>query len=113
MEAKATAPTHGMRPTKPPSRPDEEAARLGEAIYDRDIRHQVEPEHVGEIVAIDVDTGHWAIGENVLAATDHLWEKHPDAYDTWCIRIGYRALRNFGGGVGVGLSDQRLRHSSL
>ncbi len=98
MDAKAKPPVHRARPTGPPSRPDDEAARLGEGFYERDIRHQVEPEHDGEIAAIDVDSGHWAIGDSITAATDRLWEKHPDAHDTWCVRVGYQALRSFGGG---------------
>ena len=32
-------------------------------IFERDIRAQVEADHDGEIVAIDVDSGEWAIGE--------------------------------------------------
>ena len=38
-------------------RPKEETARLGDEIYERDIRRQVEAEHHGDIVAIDVDSG--------------------------------------------------------
>lgn len=98
MDAKAKAPVNRPGPTKPPLRPDDEAARLGEEIYERDIRHQVEPEHDGEIVAIDLDSGHWAIGDSITAATDRLWEKHPEAHDTWCVRVGYRAVHSFGGG---------------
>ena len=37
--------------------PNKEVARLGKAIYEQDIRHQVEDVHHGEIVAIDVDSG--------------------------------------------------------
>ena len=85
------------RPTKPPSRPKEETARLGKEIYESNIRHLVEANHHGEIVAIDVETARWAIGDNVIAATDHLWEHSPDAYDIWCLRIGHKALYHFGG----------------
>ena len=41
-----------------PTRPKEEVARLGKDIYERDIRSKVEDAHHGEIVAIDVDSGH-------------------------------------------------------
>ena len=41
-------------------RPTEETARLGEAIYERDICAQVEADHDGEHVAIDVNSGCWA-----------------------------------------------------
>ena len=34
----------------------QEAERLGDEIYERNIRTQVEPAHNGEIVAIDIET---------------------------------------------------------
>lgn len=89
--------TQRKRPSTPPDRPKEETARLGEEIYERDIRSQVEADHHGEVVAIDVESGNWAIGDNVIAATDRLWDQHPAAYDIWCLRVGYRALHHFGG----------------
>ena len=80
-----------------PTRPTEEIARLGKEIYERDIRSKVEPDHHGKVVAIDVDTGHWAIGDNVIAATDRLREKRPGAVNVLCERAGHRALYRFGG----------------
>ena len=79
-------------------RPREETARLGREIYERDIRRQVEADHHGEIVAIDVDSGAWAVGDTVIAATDLLRAQRPDVADVWSERIGYRALRSFGAG---------------
>ena len=43
--------------TTPTRRPREDAVRLGKEIYERDIRPQVEADHFGEVVAIDVETG--------------------------------------------------------
>ncbi len=97
-DAETPASAHRARPTMPPSRPKEETARLGDEIYERDIRPQVEEKHFGEVVAIDVDSGSWAIGEDEIAATDRLHTQCPDAYDVWCLRVGYRALYSFGGG---------------
>ena len=37
----------------------DEVARLGNEVYERDIRAQVEAEHHGEIIAIDVESGCW------------------------------------------------------
>ncbi|MDE2640000.1 MAG: hypothetical protein OXI03_05385 [Chloroflexota bacterium] len=79
------------------TRPQDEIARLGDEIYERDVRAQVEADHHGEVVAIDVESGHWAIGDNVIAATDRLRAQHPDAVDVWLLRVGYRALHHFGG----------------
>ena len=97
-DADTPAPTQPTRHTTPPSRPKDETARLGKEIYERDIRRQVEADHDGKIVAIDVASGRWAIGGEVLEAVDRLQEQWPDAYDIWCERVGYRALASFGGG---------------
>lgn len=78
-------------------RSPEEAGRIGDAIYEREIRTQVETTHHGKIVSIDIDSGDYAVGNSVIAATDRLRERHPDA-DVWSIRIGYGVLRQFGGG---------------
>ena len=78
-------------------RPSEEIARLGDEIYERDIRQEVEGDHHGAVVAIDVESGIWAIGDTVIAARDHLRTKCPDAIDVWLLRVGHRALHCFGG----------------
>ena len=83
--------------TAPTRRPREETARLGKEIYERDILPQVEDAHHGEVVAIDVDSGSWALGEEVLEAVDHLRAQRPQAINVLLERVGYRALDNFGG----------------
>lgn len=85
-------------PTPPaPTLPKEEIARLGKDIYERDIRRQVEADHAGEIVAIDVGSGNYALGKNAIAASEGLRELHPDA-QVWLMRVGHRTLYHFGGG---------------
>ena len=81
----------------PVHRSPEETGRLGDEIYERDIRPQVEVNHFGKIVAIDVDSGDYAIGDSVIAAAKRLRERRPDA-DVWSLRVGYGVLRHFGGG---------------
>ena len=83
--------------TMPVRRSAEETARLGRKIYQQDILPLVEAEHHGEVVAIDVDTGNWAIGANVIIATDRLREKRLDAINVLSERVGYPALYRFGG----------------
>ncbi|MXW36085.1 MAG: hypothetical protein F4X26_04980 [Chloroflexi bacterium] len=78
-------------------RPSDEIARLGDEIYERDIRREVEADHHGEVVAIDVESATWAIGETVIVARDLLRSKRPDAIDVWLLRVGHRALHHFGG----------------
>ena len=80
-----------------PLGPREETARLGKEIYQRDIRPQVEADHHGEVVAIDVETGSWAIDKDEIVATDLLRAKQPDANDVWMERVGFRAMYSFGG----------------
>lgn len=80
-----------------PTLSKEETARLGKQTYQREIRRQVEANHVGEVVAIDVDTGIWAIGHDVLEAVDRLREQSPEAVNVWSERVGYRAMAGFGG----------------
>ncbi len=79
-------------------RPKEETARLGDEIYRRDVKAQVESGHDGDYVAIDVESGIWAIGESELAASDLLLGQCPDAIDVWLLRVGYRAVASIGGG---------------
>ncbi len=81
-----------------PTRPKAEIARLGDEIYERDIRLKVETDHYGEIVAIDVDSGNWAIGDSILEAVERLRSRRPDAIDVWSLRVGRRAVYHFGGG---------------
>ncbi len=78
-------------------RPAKETARLGEAIYERDIRSQVESAHHGAIVAIDIDSGDWAVADTVLGAAERLREQRPEATDVWSVRVGHRAVYSFAG----------------
>ena len=77
-------------------RPKEETARLGGEIYEKDIRGQVETDHHGKVIAIDVDSGDYAIADTASGAAKHLREQRPDA-SVWLMRVGYRTLRHFGG----------------
>ncbi len=96
-EARIPADAQGDSVAAPPRRPREETARLGDEIYERDIRTQVEADHHGEYVAIDVDSGTWAISDDLRAASKRLRKLRPGAVDVWLLRVGYRALHHFGG----------------
>lgn len=89
-------PTQASGPTNTPTRPLEELAQLGKEIYERDIQQLVEADHFGEYVAIDVETGDWAIANNESDAADRLRAMRPGAVDVLMERIGHRALRSFG-----------------
>ena len=79
-------------------RPSEEIARLGDRIYERDIRRAVEDAHDGAFVAIDVESGSWALAGSELDAAERLRERQPDAINVWLLRVGYRAIASIGGG---------------
>ena len=81
-----------------PRRPREETARLGKEMYEYNIRPQLEADHHGEIVAIDVDSGKWAVADGEVVAVNRLRELRPGAINVLCERVGYRALRSFGAG---------------
>ncbi|MDE0039364.1 MAG: hypothetical protein OXU77_17690 [Gammaproteobacteria bacterium] len=86
-----------QQPLARPRRPKEETARLGDEIYERVIKARVEADHHGEFVSIDVESGSWAISDDLLTAAKRLREQRPDAIDVWSVRVGHRALHHFGG----------------
>lgn len=73
----------------------EELAQRGQELYESSIRHQVEANNDGKIVAIDIETGDFEVSEDTLIASDRLLERNPDA-QTWFIRIGHRGVHRFG-----------------
>lgn len=88
-----------------PSREPAETGRLAREIYVRDIRHKVEPEHVGKYVAIDVDSGLWAMGKEPMEARSKLGDMRPEAIDVFMEWVGYEAA------VGLGGSPRRTNWS--
>jgi hypothetical protein len=74
----------------------EEFAQRGDALYDSEVRSQVEEGNHGKIVAIDLETGDFEVDASEIAACDRLEARHPDA-QIWIVRIGSRHVRRFGG----------------
>jgi hypothetical protein len=73
----------------------EELAQRGQALYEAEIRQRVEAGNEGKIVAIDIETGEFEVDENLVPATNRLFERLPEA-QPWVIRIGHRAVDHFG-----------------
>ena len=96
--------THARTPAR--RRPREETARLGRDIYERKIRRQVEADHHGDIVAIDVESGDWAIADSVTDARERLRAMRPHAVNVLFERVGYQAVYTFGGGMSL----RRIEH---
>ena len=89
--------THAEAPARK-RKPRKEAVRLGKEIYQRDILPQVVAHHFGEYVAIDVETGDWAVADTTRVVVERLRAQRPNAIDVLCERVGYRTLRSFGAG---------------
>jgi hypothetical protein len=78
----------------------EEVAQRGEAIYERQIRARVEPEHRGQFVVIDIETGDYELDADDLVATKRALAKRSEAV-LYGLRIGSPAAYRLGGGVTV------------
>ncbi len=74
----------------------EEFAQRGDALYESEVRAQVEEGNHGKIVAIDLETGAFEVDASEIAACDRLEARHPEA-QVWMVRIGSRHVRRFGG----------------
>ncbi len=73
----------------------EEFARLGDQIYESQIRSQVEADNHGKIVAIDIETGAFELAKDTITACDRLLERYPNA-QIWRVRIGHKSVHRFG-----------------
>ncbi len=73
----------------------EEFARRGNEMCESQIRSQVEENNHGKIVAIDIETGAYEVADNIVNATDRLFDRYPDAQPL-VILIWHRAVFRFG-----------------
>jgi hypothetical protein len=73
----------------------EEFAQRGDALYESEIRQQVEEGNHGKIVAIDIETGAFELADAPRIAVDRLYDRYPDA-QPWVIRIGHRSVFRIG-----------------
>lgn len=74
----------------------DEIARLGDAIYDRDVLPRMTPADTGLIVAIDVESGAYVIDPDQLTAAHRVLAEKPEA-QLWFRRVGFRCVHHFGG----------------
>ena len=76
---------------------DEEITQRGKELYDSQIRSQVEtPENIGKIVSINIETGEYEIGDDLIVTSLKLRSKQSDAA-LWSERIGFNAVYAVGG----------------
>ena len=72
-----------------------QSAERGQALYDAQIRAQVEGEHHGKFLILDVNTGDYEIDAEDLAACHRLLERRPNAV-LFGVRVGHRAAYRLG-----------------
>jgi hypothetical protein len=77
-----------------------EVVDRGSRIYRERLKSLLEPEHVGEYLVIDVETGDYEVDVDHLAASDRAAAKRPGA-PLFAMRVGYPTL----GRIGVRRSD--------
>ncbi|MBI3822800.1 MAG: hypothetical protein HY289_08990 [Planctomycetes bacterium] len=75
----------------------DEIAERGTELYETRIRALVEAGNVGRYLAIDIETGDYAVADHRYDACMELKGKNPDA-QIWGLRIGHVAAASFGGG---------------
>lgn len=68
-----------MSPATRPARSPEELARLGDEVFDRQVRPLLRPEDDGKFVAIDVASGEYEVDEDDYAAVIRLRARVPAA----------------------------------
>jgi hypothetical protein len=79
-----------------PNLSGEEITRQGKALYKR-LRTQIETEeNLGKLIAVNVETGDYEIGDDLIVLSRHLQAKQSDA-PIWAGRIGFNAVYLIGG----------------
>jgi hypothetical protein len=74
----------------------EEIVRRGQALYEQQIRANVEARHKGAFLVLDIDTGEYEIDVSEVAALKRAKAKNPDAA-LYILRVGYPAAYRVGG----------------
>jgi hypothetical protein len=74
----------------------EEIARRGNAIYRRDIRDKVMPQHKGKFLVLDIESGDYEIDSDDLSAEEILRARRPDGV-LFGLRIGYTSAYTLAG----------------
>jgi hypothetical protein len=83
-------------PSRGPRYSHEEFARRGEAIFERDIRPKLEGADPRDFVVIDIESGAYEIGPNLVDVNHRLRARVPDA-QPWVRRVGSPYAATFGG----------------
>ncbi len=74
----------------------EEVVTKGEALYQQQIRAEVEDGNKGRFLVVDIETGEYEIAADDLLATKRLLAKRPNAV-VYGLRIGFPTAYRLGG----------------
>ena len=73
----------------------EEIARRGQDIYDTSLRDKLEPEHKGQFVVLNIETGEYEMDKDQALAFERAQNRWPSS--VFCfLRVGYRASHHLG-----------------
>lgn len=74
---------------RPPADP-QAFARNAEEYYEQHLRASLEPDHKGDYLVLDVESGDYEVDADETAAIDRARAKHPDRV-FYILRIGHPA----------------------
>jgi hypothetical protein len=78
----------------------DQVVRRGQEIYDRQIRAQVEPEHTGKLLVINVETGEFEMDADAVTAAKRAKARFPNA-PLFTMRVGYPTAYRLGSRITV------------
>ena len=64
-------------------------------IYDERLKSELEPDHNGEILAVEVESGDYFLGDSAIEAYDKAVKKHPGRKFAF-LRVGAEATYTVG-----------------
>lgn len=73
-----------------------QVAYLGQKFYDEHLKETLEPEHNGEFVSIEPESGRYFLGKTDGEAIAKGNQAFPDKI-LYLLRIGFQAVHKFGG----------------
>jgi hypothetical protein len=76
----------------------EEFARRGDEVYERKVRPHLTAKDLGRLVAVDIVTGEYEIGDDELEVCSLLRARVPES-QTWLVRVGSRYVHRLGGRI--------------
>jgi len=75
---------------------NEEIGRIGEDLYRREIRSKVFPQHKGEFLVLDIESGDYEFGPDDLQTEKRLRARRPNG-TLYGLRIGYTSAYTLAG----------------